>query len=337
LKAFSVKVNLLPRVGSPGKITFPLLQGMGFVTGRYSHLQPAIQSSVFFRVLTPRGSPKPGVFKYQVTLEDNKTWLLYVTPDNGADPNLQRISNALIRGPAGFTGTIQVAKNSSGAPGEHMYDAAAGSYPTDATITGSVTGTSGQYTFQWTKSGLGSSALVMFALPHHVASFDSSTASHITAVQLATTTKGNSTAVVGNSWTILEPNIPTAVGFAPWAPGTVFPLSAAAKAKIRDVAASDVSANFDADIYKDGNGMYFGGKRICKFARIVYTIHDLLADPALAAGGLAKLKNSFARVVRNQQPAPLAYDDVWRGIVSSAGYRDMWADFGNTAYNDHHL
>jgi endo-1,3(4)-beta-glucanase len=294
---------------------------------------------VFFRVFTPRGSPKPGLFKYQVTLEDNKTWLLYVTPDNGADPNLQRISNVLIRGPAGFTGTIQVAKNSSGAPGEQMYDAAAGAYPTDARITGSVTGTSGRYTFQWTKSGLGSSTLVMFALSHHVASFDPSTASRKTAVQLATTTKGKATAIVGDSWTLIEPDLPTAVGFAPWAPGTVFPLSAAAKVIIKDVARSEVSADFDADIYAPGNGMYFGGKAIHKYARMVYTMHDLLADAASAAVGLTKLKNSFDRVVRNQQPAPLAYDDIFRGIVSTAGYGpgNEGAEFGNTVYNDHHL
>ena len=337
LRAFSVNVNILPRVGSPEKITFPLLQGMGFVTGRYSNLQPAIQSSVFFRAFTPKGSPKPGVFKYQLTLEDNTTWLLYVTPDSGVDPSLQHISNALIRGSSGFNGTIQVAKNSSGAPGEQIYDAAAGAYPTDATITGSVTGTSGEYTFRWTKSGMDSSTLVMFALPHHVASFDSSTTSHKTAVHLATTTKGNATAIAGNSWTMLEADLPTAVGFAPWAPGTVFPLSPTAKVAIKDVAMNDISTDFDADIYAPGNGMYFGGKRMAKFARIVYTIHDLLGDLTLAANGLTKLKNAFARVVRNQQPATLAYDTVWRGIVSTAGYTETGAEFGNTVYNDHHL
>jgi endo-1,3(4)-beta-glucanase len=310
--------------------------GMGFVTGRYTNLQPAIQSSQFFRSFTPAGSPKQGVFKYQITLEDSKSWLLYVIPNNGANPNLQHVSNTLIRGSPGFTGTIQVAKNPSGEDG--IYDAAAGAYPTDAKVTGSVTGKNGQYTLQWTKSGLASSALLMFALPHHVQSFDSATRSHLTPFQLATTTKGMATAVLGTSWTMVESNLPTDMGFAPWTPGTVSALSDTAKAAIKDVSTSEVSQNFDAQIYAGGAGMYFGGKRICKFARIVYTIHDLLGNPGLAANGLAALKNSFSRVVNNQQPAPLAYDTAWKGIVTTAGYGgDIQAEFGNTVYNDHHL
>ena len=48
----------------------------------------------------------------------------------------------------------------------------------------------------------------MFALPHHLQSFDYSTKAGVTDVQLITTTKGNGTAVLGDSWTLTEPELP---------------------------------------------------------------------------------------------------------------------------------
>ena len=87
---------------------------MGFVTAVYSGLQPALHSSLFFRTVVAAPSPKAGVFKYQVTLEDGKTWLVYAIPSNGVNPSLQLASNILLQGPAGFSGVIQVAKNPPG-------------------------------------------------------------------------------------------------------------------------------------------------------------------------------------------------------------------------------
>ncbi len=106
LKAFSIHVNLQPSAQAESKLTFSLVQGMGFVTGRSKNLQPAIQSSVFFRSFDHAPSPKNGVFKYRIMLEDNKAWILYVIPDNGQNPNLQRVSNTLYRGLPVFNGTI---------------------------------------------------------------------------------------------------------------------------------------------------------------------------------------------------------------------------------------
>lgn len=339
LKAFSVNVNLQSSVGSSAKITFPLVQGMGFVTGRYTSLQPAIQSSVFFRNFDPTPGPKSGVFKYRVTLEDNKSWLVYVIPDNGSDPNIQHVSNTLYRGSPGFTGTIQVAKNPFGSPGEAMYDAAAGVYAVDAQVTGSVTDTHGQYSLSWVKRGLSSTALLMFALPHHVQSFDNSTRGLKTGFQLTTTTKGNATAVIADSWTMIESNLPTSMDFAPWSPtiGPVSTLSSSAVAAIKSVAATEATADMDSEVNLPS--MYFAGKKANKYASLVYTIHDLLNDPVLAATALTKLKDAVARFVKNTQTFPLVYESAFRGVVSSGAYvtGNPVEDFGNTYYNDHQL
>jgi endo-1,3(4)-beta-glucanase len=179
----------------------------------------------------------------------------------------------------------------------------------------------------------------MFALPHHVQSFDANTRSLVRTVQLNTTTKGMATAVVADSWTMVESSLPIDMSFAPWSPSTrsVSNLSAAAEAAIANVSASEVSQDVNAQTNLDS--AYFAGKALSEFATIVYTINDLQQNPTLAAAGLAKLKTAFARFVNNQQIYPLVYDNVWKGVVSSGTYQtgNSGLDFGNTYYNDHHF
>lgn len=345
LQAFSANANLSPYAGSSTRITFPLVQGMGFITGIYSSLQPAIQSSVFFRSVVPVVSPRPGIFKYRITLEDNNNWLLYARPYSGQDPRLLLESNTMLRGPPNWSGTFQVAKNPNGAAGEAIYDASAGVYATSATVTGSALGGIGSYQLHWTKAGSISGnpipRLTMFALPHHVQSFDSNgpTPQYVTTLRLQTTTKGVATAVTADSWAMSEPSLPTYIGFAPWTPSATGPkeLSAAAKRVIEGVAASEVRQNMGEQSNLDS--MYFSGKALSKFATLVYAINDLEKLPDLAKEGLSQLKIAFARFATNKQKYPLVYDTAWKGVVSSGTYvtGDPGLDFGNTFYNDHHF
>ena len=203
LEAFSVNAILSPQAGSSSNITFPLVQGMGLVTGIYHRLMPAIQSSVFFRSVSQVASPRVGVFKYRIILEDNKNWLLYAMPSNGQDPLLQLVSNTKIQGLRFWSGTIQVAKNPAGFEGETLYENSAGIYPIGAAVTGSTVNDHGTYTISWRIQGLITyppPSLLMYALPHHVQSFDNATTKHMTNLHLQTTTKGVATAVVANRY-----------------------------------------------------------------------------------------------------------------------------------------
>lgn len=60
LTAFSANVNLLANSGAQPTITFPLVQGMGFVTGIFNGGTPILQSGVLFRSIT-RASTSPKV------------------------------------------------------------------------------------------------------------------------------------------------------------------------------------------------------------------------------------------------------------------------------------
>ncbi|KAL8667097.1 MAG: hypothetical protein Q9202_001019 [Teloschistes flavicans] len=346
LHAFSANVNLMPYPGSLCKITFPLLQGMGFVTGVYSKLQPLIQSSVLFRSVGAAVSSSRGVFKYEIILEDGKQWLLYATPSDGQDPKFSLVSQTTIRGIPNWFGYIQVAKNPAGSSGEYIYDNSAGVYAVAADLTASTFAQTGTYQFQWKKVGLSARntpQLLMFALPHHVESFGGPTPFALTSLRLQTTTKGVATGVIADSWTLVETSLPIDMGFSPWdgslplGTRSANPLSSTALTVIKAVAASEIQQDMDGQTNLDS--MYFSGKALSKFATIVYTVHVLCQEPDLAQLGLGQLKMAFAKFSTNQQIYPLVYDTVWKGVVSSGAYRtgDPGQDFGNTYYNDHHF
>ena len=345
LKAFSVNAVLSPYPGSAATISFPLLQGIGFVTGIYKGLQPTVQSGIQFQSVVPIRTTRAGVYKYKITLADQKHWLLYAMPNSGQDPNFQLISSTTLQGPLGWSGFIQIAKNPAGSTGEFSYDKSAGFYATSATITGSTLGSVGTYSMSWTKAGLHVSPLartpplLMFALPHHVASFGGGTGAAKLSITLQTTTKGMAAAILADNWTLIEPNLPIDMGFAPWRPTKkkATPLTSVALNIISQVAVSEVNQNMTAQTNLDS--MYFSGKAMSKFATLVYTIHDLLHMPDLALQGLMELKGAFAMFVTNQQIFPLVYDTSWGGVVSSGTYTtgNPGIDFGNTLYNDHHF
>ncbi|PYH93888.1 endo-1,3-beta-glucanase Engl1 [Aspergillus ellipticus CBS 707.79] len=340
LLPFSADAVLKPSSGSSQRITIPMVQGMGFVTGMYTNLQPAIQSSVFFSKIVTAASPRIGIWKYRATLADGTQWLVYAIPQDGKDPDFRLESNTNLRGPSGWSGTVQITKNPGGDSEEKLFDGSAGVFALEAAVSGSVQDRTGTYSLAFAKAGnkVQDTPLMMYAMPHHVESFDDTTKARMTSIKLRTTTKGNATAVVGETWNMVEPDLPTAMGFAPWSTtaGSVDNLSAQAKKIILQVAPTELNQSVDQQ--SNLNSMYYSGKALSKFATLVYTVDKLGGNPSLAAPALQNLKNAFARFIDNKQQFPLVYDNVWKGVVSSASYGgDSGADFGNTYYNDHHF
>jgi endo-1,3(4)-beta-glucanase len=347
LKAFSVYANLAPSTTSRVLMSFPCVQGMGFVTAIYDRAQPVITSGVFFRTLDYIELVNDATHKYRIQLNDGSSWILYATSVGsvGTVP-FNLTSSSTITGPVGFTGMIQVTKNPAGAEGEQSFDSSAGAYPINATISGSVDGSSGSYTLSWAKGGVRDRPLLMYALPHHVESFDQETRAGLKNIKLVTTTKGYAQAVVADRFTMIEDDLPDTIGFAPWAKAANgaaggsenVNLNAQALALINEAGIQELSQDMDRQTRL--NSMYYSGKGLAKFATICYTLNSMTGNSQYAAAGLTRLKDAFNVFVNNTQPEPLVYDQVWKGIVSSATYKppyDTGLDFGNTLYNDHHF
>ncbi|KAF2687691.1 glycoside hydrolase family 81 protein [Lentithecium fluviatile CBS 122367] len=347
LTAFSVYANLAPSADSDPIISFPLVQGMGFVTGLYRKAKPQLRSGVHFRTLQYVEQLNGITYKYQLQLENDSHWLIYVTPVGslGAPP-FTLLNSSLIEGPESFVGMIQVAKNPAGDPGEKIYDSTVGVYAVNATISGTANAGVGSYTIEWGKDGVQNQTLLMFALPHHVESLDQQMTSDVlTNIELVTTTKGYARAIIADKMTMLEQNLPDTIGFAPWIPNsdgtnggkssTI--ISEAALALVRSSGTEELAQDIDKQTRL--NSMYYSGKGLAKFAGIIYTMQTIANNTELAAAGLVKLKSAIDVFVQNTQPLPLVYDTVWKGVVSSGTYNngDTGLDFGNTLYNDHHF
>ena len=359
LTGFAANVNLAIAPGQTPAMTFPLVQGMGFVTGVYHDSTPLISTGLYFNGvngLLYAGNVGQGTYRYNVTLNDGHQWLIYITPSSGTAPVLTALNSTTIIGDQPFTGTVQIAKNPNASiPFAQIYDNSAGVYPTGGAISGSVTGSSGSYTLSWTKGGVTSKPLLMFALPHHVESMSAnnyaapapamskmrrqSVVTQKTLILLQTTTKGVATGIIGDLWTMTEPDLPVTMGFSPWSPtsGSIDSISSTAAQLLNQVAAVELAEDMDAQTNLDS--MYYAGKGFAKFAAMIYATANLGNNSPLASAGLVNLKSNFSRFVSNEQQYPLVYDSAWGGIVSDASYvtGNSGADFGNTYYNDHHF
>ncbi|KAG6080021.1 hypothetical protein E4U30_004927 [Claviceps sp. LM220 group G6] len=340
MTAFSATVHLSANKTAAPAVSFPLVQGMAYLTAQYDGSTPLIQSGVFFKAVSrATHDPKEYVTKYNFHLEDGTTWRVYAYRTKGDALDLKITNNSLAESKHAFFGTIQVCKDPGTEGSEDLLDDGAGIYPLTLTLSGSATGKEGTYSFSFEKKGHQLGHLYVYALPHHLASFDGETTKRVRGVRLLSPTKGTSTLVKGTGWTMVERHMPIDMDFAPWHPekGTLKCLSDKAKSTIRAVAAKELSQNIVAQTNLDS--MYFSGKALSKFATILYVVDELLGDKALAKKALGPLKAAFDTFAANNQRFPLNYETAWGGLVSSASYKtgDAGVDFGNTYYNDHHF
>lgn len=276
--------------------------------------------------------------KYRIVDQDGRNWIAYINPvpsSHYESKGFVAVDSNTFVGPKEFRGTIQIAKNPLGSEGEALYDKATGAFVCEANVTAVVNEARGTYSLSYTK--VGNSPILMFALPHHIQSLDPDMKNQVTNLQLRTTTKGMATAVWGEKLAFIEPNLPITMGFGPWTPAI-----GAAKVRFSSPTTDIISAAAERDMRlamdekTPEDSMYYAGKQLAKFATILCVLKDVANNPVYVQG-LNKLKAELGRYVENQQRYPLFYDDSWKGLVSSAGFNDPFADFGNTYYNDHHF
>ncbi|RDA93880.1 hypothetical protein CP533_4515 [Ophiocordyceps camponoti-saundersi (nom. inval.)] len=341
LTPHSVRAHLSKDEQSAPAVSFPLVQGMSCVTAQFEGAKPVLQSGVSFKTVTRvTREPKKGVVKYNFVLADGTTWRIYGWHTKGDGLELTVANDGRAESKRAFTGVLQVCKDPKSEGSEAALDDGAGVFAETVGLSGSVAGSEGRYRLQFKRDGHKDGQLNMYALPHHVDSFDDATRKLVRPkVQLQTPTKGVATLVCGEQWTLVETAMPTDMGFAPWHPerGNVEALSEEAKRTIRAAAARELAQDMAAQSNIDS--MYFSGKALAKFATAVWVAKRMLGDEQLAETGLGRVQAAFATFASNRQRFPLTYETAWGGVVSRASYDtgDGGVDFGNTLYNDHHF
>lgn len=360
LTSESVNVNLAPSRSAQPLISFPLVQGMAFVTGIYNGASVLVQTQQQFSDVNELGvifrSSTAAVYGWSLRLADESIWLIYITGSHrtgymapnstSKEPTLSLLNRRTLVGPTGFRGTVQVTKSPVGESGLSVFHAAAGAYPETGEVSGSVSGRSGTYTLSWPKKGVQKQELLMFALPHHVASFDEDTASRISSFTLASTSKGIATAILIDAFTMVEDDLPTDIGFDPWskrlgsvgsAEASGGTISERAKSAVSSVGKLELQG--DITVLTNLTSKYFAGIAFSIYARSLYATTHIAGEAPVFSRSLQKLENAFSRYVNNLEPNPLAYDTVWGGVCSTGSYgnNDSSIDFGNTYYNDHNF
>lgn len=238
------------------KMVFPLVQGMGFASAEYTDLAPIVTSGVLYRHVEASSGPFQGSQKWKLTLEDGKFWFVYaIVKDGGAPLSLVPVGNGFLGADRSFTGYFQVSKVGD-ISFESIIDSAAGAYPVSRVLSAVAQGSQASYTFAWQKRGQSNSGnLLMYAFKHHVASFSPVTAAGRTGMALNSTTKGVMEAVRANSWTMIENQLPTNIGFVI---NNGAGLSSYARQRIQAQVVQDLNADFVA--VTGGESWYFSGK-----------------------------------------------------------------------------
>lgn len=353
---FSARVLLSKDAKTQPAVTFPIMQGMPYVTGLYNGAIPKIESGIRFRTVTKVNSfPKPNVSKFNFTLEDGSVWRMYAHRTKGDELELDILNNQITQSKKPFFGSIQLSKDPLSSGAEKLLDDGAGVYPVSMKLSGSAEEDKANYTFEFERRGHDQGELYMYALPHHVESFDEETTGRVLKAKLQTTVKGQGTLVKGTKWTMVE-KLPKDMGLAPWHPekGSMTKISDHAKGLIGGSARHELSKPMQRET--DLDSMYFAGKALAKFATLLYVANDLIGDKGLVQDKLGELKSCFGQFAANQQKFPLVYESkssmipqkdwmmltrigAWGGVASSATYEtgNNLSDFGNTYYNDHHF
>lgn len=196
------------------------------------------------------------------------------------------------------------------------------------------------YTIQWNRKGDVSKPLLAYAYPHHITSFAQDGHIKKTNMYLQSSSKGPMQAVIGNTWTLKEKNLPKTE----WFPAQPAPQEST-RNEIMQNMVTDVASNYTEQTRKGDN--YFSGKGLQKFALIALTLNEpqitQLRDRELAKTSLDKLKEAFVPYLKNRQENPYKYDSLYKGIVSRGGLPvemggtgDINVEFGHSYYNDHH-
>lgn len=319
-KEFSIRLVMACTTGT---IESHLVRGSAFISATYANLQPEITSKVMIRNMQKSSDRTSN--KWKLLLEDNTTWIVYAIGSVSLDLTMR--SNRYLCASQKWSGLLQVAKLPKGDPGlaEYTLDLGAGTFPINVELDGRIK-SEAQYSFCMQK--IGGDPLLMYALPHHVESFEYCTKQGVCDLHLSSQMNGMMTLVIADRWDFHE-GLPADNQLL-----SVPRFDLQHKDWVLEALEEDIKQDFDAQIRCDS--MYFAGKALNKLAQLVllasFTQHSSLP------GLLKTLETNLLLFASNKQQYPLIYEDTWGGIVSTQGFTDRGdgSDFGNTWYNDHH-
>lgn len=315
-----------------GSLKSSLVKGMPFVTGVYENLIPKLASrrrilKVNHEMVHSEMSIEEN--KLVLEFERGKKWVVYL----GKAIRFQIEDGALVANEPYF-GTVRVAKLDPGMDENVLDDYSS------CIVNGGQLIIQDEYTYGWTFSTSGNckNGLMHLGLYHHTKTILPEFGTPLNAIQYESATRGKMYGLVTKSfpfeWRFLESE-EVKVDF--YANQRIDP-SIVAKYNIRQLLMDEIHEEWK--IKRDGS-YYFTGKQLQKYASLCLMADDELVvkdGKKLLSECGQKLQTALSMFLDNSWQHPLVYDTVYRGVISSQSFahNDMFVDFGNSVYNDHH-
>lgn len=334
---FSVNVTL----GTYNKysnqaITIPISIGMGFVTAIYDGYTPRFFSQIGIDQIVKSKSSNcaDSIQKFVFSLMNGMQWNVYVQAPEGFQ--FKAVSDYEVIGNFAASGSDSIVIQAAIIEGnEDAIDSAAGAYPVGASIDGETSGSSTTYRIEYDVAGSSkSNTTLLYALPHHVSSF-SSTSKDAIVSDLTTyaSDKGYLTGVLSNTLEMVE-DVSDIPG---WLTGDRSVLTSDTMKLLATVVNQELSEDIKGQT--DTTSTYTAGKSFDKFAYILLVASEILQDDNVTKEGLDRLKAALDPWLSNTQPTPFIYDTLCKGVTSSGAQNggNPMNDYGAPFYNDHHF
>lgn len=300
--------------GSP-YLTFSFWQA----TPKFTSLQGAITS--FAGIAISAGGSATASGNTFLVVNDIGTYIIYSL---SGSITLTAGNNGTVIAGGKFNGVLRLVKLN--APGHRaLLDAHYGVYPTSVATDYDFSGNTGTLRFTWTVQGGAGSNLLMLTWPHHRIKMMSPNFPATISLSYLTT-KGNMYPALGNVWN-LQYNLSTITRNAPRNPDSSCTANLAAGLEY-EIAHLPVVAE-PADFY------FFGGA-VASVSRLAL-IAEHIGRTDLIPPVVTYLKAMFNFMFQPTSQAIPAYETAWGGIIRSTGFNNIYIDFGNGFYNDHHF
>ncbi|KAF8310367.1 glycoside hydrolase family 81 protein [Clavulina sp. PMI_390] len=199
-------------------------------------------------------------------------------------------------------------------------------YPTALTVGATTSGNTGTLTYTWTTTGTASN-LLMLTFPHHRQKMTNLNLQATTALYYLTT-KGYMYANIGNVWT-MSYTLSTITWNAPRAPDSSCTSTLIKGVTYEGGLVSSSSPSVPGDFYYWGGAMAAQGR--------LALIAEVLGQTSVVNNIVSYMVASFQSWFSSSSAILAAYETGWGGIINKAGYNNVYVDFGNGYYNDHHF
>ncbi|KAI1114792.1 glycoside hydrolase family 81 protein [Nemania sp. NC0429] len=329
--AFDTQTVTVQYFQGSATLTTYLVPGSPYLTFEYKQATPLLTSanggiqSFNGHGLSTGASFSATGTSFTVTDTKGTTYLIYSLSSITLVATAKSGTQGEIRASGPFNGVLRVVKLNDPSH-KALLDQHYQVYPTSAGLDYSFTDTSSTVLFNWNTVGDGSQ-LLLLTWPHHRVSLQNPNYPATTALNYLTT-KGWMYPIIGNQW-----KLNYALSSITW--NAPRPVDGSCVPSVIKGLEYEIGQLNPANAPVPGDFYYWGGA-LAAASRLAL-IADTVGRGDLVTPVINYLKASFEHWFQSSSGTLAAYETAWGGIINKAGSNNVYVDFGNGYYNDHHF